>query len=114
MATRLQSCVRRGDTVARIGGDEFVLLLTDVESLAVAEQVMDRARRSIEMPVEVDGVSYTVGLSGGLALARPGDCAEYLLRQADGALYVAKQGGRGRCEVFAHTARDATSAAPSP
>ena len=99
VARRLGGAVRGDDTVARMGGDEFVILLTEVESFDAARRVMDRARRAVQQPIEVDGFSVSVGLSSGLAFAQPGDSAESLLRKADAALYVAKQRGRNRIEV---------------
>ncbi len=100
VAARLREVVRGGDTVARMGGDEFIVMLTDVGSVGEARAVMDRARAAVEEPIELDGGSYRVGLSGGLAVAQEGDTAETLLRHADTALYAAKHGGRGRCEVY--------------
>jgi diguanylate cyclase (GGDEF)-like protein/PAS domain S-box-containing protein len=100
VARRLYDAVRTGDTVARMGGDEFIILLTDVESLEAAKMVMNRARRAVEEPIEVDGNSLRVGLSGGLALAQKGDTAGTLLRNADAALYSAKNRGRGNLEVY--------------
>lgn len=108
VAQRLRGAVRIGDTVSRMGGDEFIVLLTEVGSVLEAEQVMERARRAVAQPIEVDGVSLSVGLSGGLALSRSGDSADTLLRNADAALYGAKQSGRGRCVVY-HTLLDGVS-----
>lgn len=99
VARRLHSSVRTSDTVARMGGDEFVILFTDVESLEAATKMMDRAKRAVEDPIEVGGNSLSVGLSGGLALAQNGDTAETLLRNSDAALYAAKNRGRGLVEV---------------
>ena len=100
VAARLLSVVRTGDTVARMGGDEFIILLMDVGSPAEATQIMERARRLVEQPIEVGGRLFSVGLSGGLALARDDDTVETLLRNSDAALYAAKNGGRGRYEVY--------------
>jgi diguanylate cyclase (GGDEF)-like protein/PAS domain S-box-containing protein len=100
VAHRLRNSVRAGDTVARMGGDEFIILLTDVESLEAATMVMDRARRAVEQPIEVDGNSLTVSVSGGLVYANPGDSPETLLRNSDAALYAAKDAGRGRIEIY--------------
>jgi diguanylate cyclase (GGDEF)-like protein len=100
IARRLLSAVRDGDTVARMGGDEFILLLTDVDSLLDAEGVMERATRAIAQPIMVDGVTLRVGLSRGLALSRSGVSADTLLRNADAALYAAKKNGRGGCVVY--------------
>ena len=100
VARRLLGAVREGDTVARMGGDEFILLLTDVDSLLDAEGVMERASRAIAQPMVVDGVTLKVGLSRGLALSHSGVSADMLLRNADAALYAAKKSDRGRCVVF--------------
>ena len=100
VARRLRGAVREGDTVARMGGDEFILLLTDVDSLLDAEGVMERASRAIAQPIMVDGVALRVGLSRGLALSRSGVSADTLLRNADAALYAAKKNGRGGCVVY--------------
>jgi EAL domain-containing protein (putative c-di-GMP-specific phosphodiesterase class I) len=83
-----------------MGGDEFILLLTDVDSVLDAEGVMDRASRAIAQPIMVDGVILKVGLSRGLALSRSGVSADILLRNADAALYAAKKNGRGGCVVY--------------
>jgi len=100
VARRLLGAVREGDTVARMGGDEFILLLTDVDSVLDAEGVMDRASRAIAQPMVVDGVTLKVGLSRGLALSHSGVSADTLLRNADAALYAAKKNGRGGCVVY--------------
>lgn len=105
VASRLVAVVRSGDTVARMGGDEFVLLLTDAGTLEEAQLVIDRARRAVEEPIEVDGSSFRVGLSCGLAIAEEGESAETLLRHADAALCSAKHSGRGRLEVYNATFR---------
>lgn len=100
VARRLRDAVRAGDTVARMGGDEFILLLTDVNSLTEAEQVMERARRAVVRPLEVDGETIEIGMSRGLALSHSGVSADTLLRNADAALYAAKKQGRGGCVVY--------------
>ena len=100
VARRLLGAVREGDTVARMGGDEFILLLTDVDSVLDAEGVMDRASRAIAEPIVIDGVALKVGLSRGLALSHSGVSADMLLRNADAALYAAKKNGRGGCVVY--------------
>jgi diguanylate cyclase (GGDEF)-like protein/PAS domain S-box-containing protein len=109
VASRLLGVVRSGDTVARMGGDEFVLLLTDAGSVQQAQQVMERAREAVERPIDMDGATFRVGLSCGLALAEGGESAETLLRHSDSALYAAKHGGRGRCEVYSATFRHQTA-----
>ncbi len=105
VSRRLQDAVRGSDTVARMGGDEFVLLLPDVESMATAQEVVDRARHAVQQPTMVDNHELTVGFSAGLAVGTPGDVAEMLLRDADTALYAAKESGRSRCEVYTSAMR---------
>lgn len=108
VARRLRGAVRAGDTVARMGGDEFILLLTDVESSAEAERVMERASRAVTQPLEIDGETLVVAISRGLALGDSEVSAESMLRNADAALYAAKKGGRGGCVVH-HSLLDGAS-----
>ena len=98
-ATRLSDVVRESDVVARFGGDEFVALLQNCsndEALEVAE----RLRVSLSEPYHVSG--HEVVVSASIGLARPGgdDDAEAALRNADLALYSAKEGGRDRVAVY--------------
>jgi diguanylate cyclase (GGDEF)-like protein len=98
-ATRLSGVVRESDVVARFGGDEFVALLQNCsndEALDVAE----RLRGSLSEPYHVSG--HEVVVSASIGLARPGgdDDAEAALRNADLALYSAKEGGRDRVAVY--------------
>ncbi|GGB99177.1 putative bifunctional diguanylate cyclase/phosphodiesterase [Cellulomonas carbonis] len=100
-AGRLQDVVRAGDTVGRIGGDEFVVLVEHPESeeglVALARRVVD----AVGEPVRVGEHATTVGASVGVALARDGSTdPDRLLHEADAAAYRAKSGGRGRAEVF--------------
>jgi diguanylate cyclase (GGDEF)-like protein/PAS domain S-box-containing protein len=102
---RLRSCLRGGDTVSRLGGDEFAILLeesTDVAPVEVANRIM----RALEAPFCIDGHELHVRASVGVAYAngQEGDAAtEELLRNADVAMYVAKNQGKGRCEVYQPT-----------
>ena len=99
VAARLQVAVRPGDTVARMGGDEFVVMLIAVEGTSQAELALDRVMTSFGQPVETGGEILMIGMSGGLAISEPGDTADTILRRADRALYRAKAMGRGRIEV---------------
>ncbi len=98
---RLAECLRPGDTVARLGGDEFGILLDRIADTADATQVSDRILRSLARSVEVDGHEIFATCSIGIALRseryqRP----EQVLRDADIAMYQAKQRGKGCAEIF--------------
>ena len=98
LAQRLLALVRQGDVAARVGGDEFVLLLDGVETMRSADQVAERALASLTEPVHIGPHALTVGASIGIAggPGAPADAAT-LLKQADTAMYQAKAEGRGRC-----------------
>lgn len=98
---RLSECVRPGDTVARLGGDEFGILLDRLAGAGDATQVADRILRSLARPIAVDGHEIFASCSIGIALRsdryqRP----EQVLRDADIAMYQAKQKGKGCSEIF--------------
>lgn len=98
---RLQQAVRGGDTVARFGGDEFVLLLNKLSSQAECENILGRLLRDLAEPLTLDGREVRVTASVGVTLFPDDDAdADTLLRHADHALYLAKEGGRNRCHVF--------------
>jgi diguanylate cyclase (GGDEF)-like protein/PAS domain S-box-containing protein len=104
VASRLQECVREADSAARLGGDEFALLLDDVagelEAIGVAERVLARLTR----PVVLDGREFLTTPSVGIAFDCDGvQTADELLRNADLAMYLAKDGGKGRYAVFEPT-----------
>jgi diguanylate cyclase (GGDEF)-like protein/PAS domain S-box-containing protein len=96
---RLRSVVRPSDTVARLGGDEFAILLED-SSEATAKQLAGRLLEVLEETVTVGGHDLVVAGSLGIAIYEKGAEAEHLLRDADVAMYAAKESGRGRYEVF--------------
>jgi len=98
---RLQTCVRAVDTVARFGGDEFAILLEDVQHWSNIPRVVERIRKKLQVPVRLEGHQELVSASIGIALSAPDyEQAEELMRDADTAMYQAKAKGPGRHEVF--------------
>ena len=95
VSRRLRLCLRDGDLVARMGGDEFILIVSGISAQEEVEHLCERLIASIEQPFEIDNHSIFIGTSIGIAMA-PADAslAEELLRYADIALYEAKGGGR--------------------
>lgn len=100
IAARIQDAVRPIDTVARLGGDEFVIVFEGVADQAAAHDLVTRVIARIQEPLQFGGHELAPTVSVGLALAEPGVTAEGLVRNADTAMYAAKQGGRARLEVF--------------
>ncbi|MEO8294337.1 MAG: EAL domain-containing protein [Gemmatimonadota bacterium] len=100
-ARRMERCVRPGDTVSRLGGDEFTILLEDLRDLDEASQVAERIQAELAHPFNIAGQDVYTSVSIGIAL---GDAdylrAEQLLRDADTAMYRAKATGKARFEVF--------------
>ncbi len=97
---RLRHAVRQGDTAARLGGDEFAVLMeaADVES---AQEVAERLIAALAEPVEIDGHRHVVRASVGIAEAFPGrTTSEDVLRNADVAMYWAKERGKGTIAVY--------------
>jgi diguanylate cyclase (GGDEF)-like protein len=100
LARRLIGVLRPGDTVARIGGDEFTLLLVGVGDEAGARIVAERARGALEQAFRVDGHELFVTASIGISLGAAGMTGAEILRNADIAMYDAKRQGRARCAAF--------------
>jgi diguanylate cyclase (GGDEF)-like protein/PAS domain S-box-containing protein len=101
---RLRACVRSGDTVARFGGDEFAVLLEELETLDEASRIAERLGQAVAAPINLSGYEVFSSASIGIALCSAGlDRPEYLLRNADVAMYRAKGGGASRYEVFDRT-----------
>jgi diguanylate cyclase (GGDEF)-like protein/PAS domain S-box-containing protein len=101
VAGRLMACVRRTDTVCRMGGDEFVVLLSQVEHAEDAAVTARKILRAVAAPHIIDNKSLDVHVSiGGSTYPDSAQDAEGLLGQADAAMYEAKQHGRNRYEFF--------------
>jgi diguanylate cyclase (GGDEF)-like protein/PAS domain S-box-containing protein len=101
VARRLESCVRQEDTVARIGGDEFAVLLDTVQDTASVMLVVDRIREALRQPFAAEGRETGATASIGIALSASGyERAEDLLRDADEAMYRAKARGRDDYIIF--------------
>ena len=102
MSHRLKGALRTGDTVARLGGDEFVLLLPGLRNLPECDHLVDRILHCVAEPFEVaPGHPVTLTASIGVRTVPPDDAdPDTLLRQADQAMYAAKQEGRGRAHRF--------------
>lgn len=101
VSQKLKGCVRPSDTIARIGGDEFTILLEDLKSPEEATRVADRICMELREPFYLDGFYIRTGASVGIAVSSEEvNNGELLLNDADLAMYLAKDQGRGRHEVF--------------
>jgi diguanylate cyclase (GGDEF)-like protein len=99
-ALRLRRCVRESDHVARIGGDEFAVVLEDIGTPATAQRIASAILESVGRQFYFDGILADVDVSIGVALYRGAQMSEEaLMRQADVLLYRAKALGRGRYEI---------------
>jgi diguanylate cyclase (GGDEF)-like protein len=100
VAARLRACLRPKDMAARMGGDEFAILLLEQDA-AGAESVARRVVDSVGQPYDIDGQGVAIGVSVGIAFPADGSAdADLLMRNADLALYRAKQSGRGTWRFF--------------
>ncbi|MCP3935795.1 MAG: EAL domain-containing protein [Actinomycetia bacterium] len=100
LAERMSGVLRLNDTIARFGGDEFVVLCEDVSNRHMASEIAERLRRSVAKPIPIEDSELTVTISTGLAIAEAGDDAEAVIRDADIAMYQAKSAGRGQVVPF--------------
>ncbi len=102
VARRLSALVRSIDTVARVGGDEFVLVVSPTSDRQDAEQVGHRAIEVLQIPARISGVDLYTSPSIGIAFyPKDGTSADVLVAHADAAMYCAKQRGRNNLQCFA-------------
>ena len=106
VARRLLEVTRTSDTVARFGGDEFVVIHEDIEHMGELTEFGSRLCEKLAEPFEVDGAVVHATVSVGLALGHPGCSAEVLLRDADAAMYHAKERGGGVVVAFDESIRE--------
>lgn len=104
VADRLRAAVRPQDTVARHGGDEFVVIAEDLNGMGEARDVAQRLRDALRAPIRVGGREVRISASVGVSVTTdPETDADELLRRADLAMYRAKDKGRNRVEAFEET-----------
>jgi diguanylate cyclase (GGDEF)-like protein/PAS domain S-box-containing protein len=101
VSQRMKKALREGDTLARIGGDEFIAVVTNVENFEGCELVLERLLKAAAEPVTVGNIEMQVSVSIGVTLY-PQDKvdADQLMSHADQAMYIAKQAGKNRSHLF--------------
>jgi diguanylate cyclase (GGDEF)-like protein len=108
VAERLQLCLRASDTASRLGGDEFAVLIEDTTNSESGIHVAERIREVLRTPFLIDGKQVFVGVSVGIATnSAANETPEELLRNADVAMYMAKNQGKNQYAVFESSMHDA-------
>lgn len=101
VARRLEACLRPEDTVARLSGDEFAILLESISETSDAGRVAERIEEALSFPINLGGAEITTSASMGIVTSSMSqEQPEQLLRSADMAMYRAKAAGRARYEMF--------------
>src|SRR5688500_11946794 len=101
VARRLEACIRPEDTVARLSGDEFAILLESITESSDAGRVAERIEEALSFPINLGGAEVTTSASMGIVTSSMShDQADEILRRAGMAMYRANAAGRARCELF--------------
>lgn len=101
VSERIQNCLRESDTVSRIGGDEFIILLPIIETEQDALGVAEKIRHALNQHFHVSGKNLTISSSIGIAIYPEHGIEEsMLLKNADAAMYCAKESGRNAVRLF--------------
>jgi len=104
IAHRLSRTRRASDTIARTGGDEFVILCEGLRDVEDAATIAEKVRDAVEAPIELDGHDAVISVSIGIVTVRPDEARHAdpmrLLHNADAAMYKAKHEGRARWQFF--------------
>ncbi len=102
VAQRLKSCLRSTDICARVGGDEFVVIATQLEQASHAEEIAAKLLQQLCVPIDIDGRQYALGASIGISLyPSHGQSLGDLLEKADQAMYQVKQSGKNSWQLSA-------------
>ncbi|HEU5162315.1 MAG TPA: PAS domain S-box protein, partial [Thermoanaerobaculia bacterium] len=105
LAKRIRAALRDSDTVARLGGDEFTVLLPQIRDTEAAVEVGRKLLETIRQPLNIEGHDFEVTTSIGVStFPDDGADAETLIKNADTAMYMAKEDGRDKCQVFSAAA----------
>jgi diguanylate cyclase (GGDEF)-like protein len=102
LAGRMKQALRDGDTIARLGGDEFVAVLLDVEGPQGSAPMLKRLLAAVDMPIHLEGRDFQISVSVGVTFYPQSQevDADQLMRQSDQAMYLAKQAGKNRYQIF--------------
>ncbi|MFA6396731.1 MAG: EAL domain-containing protein, partial [Sulfurimonas sp.] len=109
-AKRLISCVRKNDVVSRLGGDEFTIIISNIDSLDSVDEVASKIIHELSLPFYIDHETLFISASIGITVApSDGNTTEILLKNADQAMYSAKNDGRNRYHYFTPSMQEALS-----